>query len=271
MTYKDYQAVKWGKQESVGMFGCEIYSYEKLMGSNSMPSYIQIMKAEFDAFGVWSETKRAIINSRPYLCIAADGEYGEISEYDIEVHCPVCHNDFLLSHRKPDHIPIESCCPKCRKWTDRRLNLVAELERQLKKAELVVDNLYAELRFLYLEPYAQADMVGYVMIGSDCYYLKVAERGKPILEYCVKDMCEAVYWILFQIVEQAVQETESEWMEDYALWEQRKKASMLGYFEKMNLVYRGWFVGGRSLWRFKEDGADKNRDFSSKRTRFIKW
>lgn len=270
MTYKDYHAAKWRNQESVGTFGNEIYAYQKLTGNNSMPSYTQIMKAEFDSFESWSEGMQAAVNSRPYLCLA-DEEYGEICEYDIEVRCPACHNHFLLSHRRPGHIPIESCCPECRKWTDRRMELAAELERQSKKSGLARRNLYGELRFLYLEPYASADLLGFVMVGSDCYYLKVADRGKPIIEYCVQDMREAVYWILIQTVEEEVQETELKGMEDSALRELRKRELMLSYFEKMDLVYKEWFTAGRSLWRFYQDEPDKNWMFSSKKTRRIRW
>lgn len=114
-------------------------------------------------------------------------------------------------------------------------------------------------------------MVGYVMIGSDCYYLKVAERGRPVIEYCVTDLREAVYWILLQLVERAIQETGPKEIKNYKEWEWQKKERMLAYFDKMNSDYRQWYAEGRNLWRFVEGSEDQAVEIKSKKTRYISW
>lgn len=74
MRYTDYVRLKFGKYQSAGKFGDNLYLYEVLTGVTDSPEYHQISKEEFDSFETWTQEyisdlkKLYEIMNRPVIC-----------------------------------------------------------------------------------------------------------------------------------------------------------------------------------------------------------
>ena len=257
MNYKDYNRLKIGNSQSVGMFGNKIYAYEILTGFANIPEYYQITEEEFDTYEEWENEIPGdlgilyeIVN-RKALCSGYQGRT-EIKDVSREFICPKCGKDFLVGGGDiPNNLDISRICPACNKSPEPKMDLMLEIKKQLDKAELRINNLEQIFTSYYINPWSKNDMSAYVDVGNYAYYLRVNERGQIIIEYQVTDVKMAAYWILNQLVYSAeMQQILQEEEQNEMTIRNRVKENCKNRFGKMDKVYQDWYEQKIDIFNF---------------------